>query len=96
MLVSGEIKSDQNHPVGGPRKNPSWANQGRGQRVWFVIKSDTSDHPMKDDKYQEGTGKRKTWKYLKGSCYYCIKCFATKLNRAFQPLQPLPKTLGWG
>ena len=51
MLASGEIKSDQSHPGGGPRKNPSSASQGRGQRVWSVIKNDTPDHPIKEDKY---------------------------------------------
>ena len=68
MLASEEIKSDQNHPGGGPRKSPSLANQGRGQRVWSIIKCDTPDHPMEDDKYYEGIGQMKAWKYLRGSC----------------------------
>ena len=51
MLVSEEMKSDQSHPEGGLRKNPSSANQGRGQKVWSVIKSDTPDHSMEEDKY---------------------------------------------
>ena len=51
MLASEEVKSDQSHPGGGSRKNPSSASQGRGQRVWSVIKSDTPNHPMEEDKY---------------------------------------------
>ena len=51
VLASEEMKSDQSHPGGGPRKNPSSASQSRGQRVWSVIKSDIPDHPMEDDKY---------------------------------------------
>ena len=51
MLVSEEVKSDQSHLWGGPRKNPSSAKQGRGQKVWPVIKSDTPDHSMEEDKY---------------------------------------------
>ena len=51
MLASEEIKSDQSHPEGGPRKNPSSVRQGRGKRVWFAIKSDTPDHSMEEDKY---------------------------------------------
>ena len=51
MLVSEEMKSDQSHLGGGSRKNPSSANQGRGQKVWSVIKSDIPDQPMEDDKY---------------------------------------------
>ena len=39
---------------------------------------------------------KKTWKYLRESCCYCIKYSATKLNLVFQPLQPLPTTLGRG
>ena len=41
------MKSDQSHPEGGPKKNPSTASQGRGQRVWYAIKSDTPYHSMK-------------------------------------------------
>ena len=33
------------------RKNSSSARQGRGQREWAAIKSDTPDHSMEDDKY---------------------------------------------
>ena len=51
MLVSEEMKSDQSHPGGGPRKNPSSTRQSRGQRVWSAIKSDTPDHSMEEDKY---------------------------------------------
>ena len=51
VLASEEVKSDQSHPGGGSRKNPSSASQGRGQRVWSVIKSDTPNHPMEEDKY---------------------------------------------
>ena len=39
---------------------------------------------------------KRTWKYLRESYCYCIKYSATKLNPAFQPLQPLPTTLGRG
>ena len=39
---------------------------------------------------------KKTCKYLRESYCYCIKYFATKLNPIFQPLQPLPTTLGRG
>ena len=39
---------------------------------------------------------KKTWKYLRESCCYYIKYSATKLNLVFQPLQPLPTTLGRG
>ena len=79
-----------------PRKNPSSTRQGWGQREWSAIKSDTLNHSMEKDKYQERKGQRKAWKYLRKSCYCRIKCSATKLNRAFQPLQPLRKTLGRG
>ena len=51
MLVSEEMKSDQSHPEGGPRKNPSSVRQGRGKRVWFAIKSDTPDYSMEENKY---------------------------------------------
>ena len=45
------MKSDQSHPGGGSRKNPSSASQSQGQKVWSVIKSDTPNHPMEDDKF---------------------------------------------
>ena len=51
MLLSEEMKSDQSHPGGGPRKNPSSAKQGRGGKVWFAIKRNTPDHSMELDKY---------------------------------------------
>ena len=50
MLASEEMKSDQSHLGGGWRKNLSSARQGRGQRVWSVIKSNTLDYPMENDK----------------------------------------------
>ena len=49
--MSEEMKSDQSHLEGGLRKNPFLARQGRGQRVWPAIKSDTPDHSMEEDKY---------------------------------------------
>ena len=51
MLESEEVKSDQSHLLGGPRKNPSLAKQGRGQKVWPIIKSDTLNRSMEKDKY---------------------------------------------
>ena len=51
MLVSEEMKSDQSHPGGGPRKNPSSAKQGREGRVRSATKSNTPDHSMEEDKY---------------------------------------------
>ena len=32
-------------------EKPSSTRQGRGQREWSAIKSDTSDHSMEDDKH---------------------------------------------
>ena len=49
MLVSEEMKSDQSHPGGGSRKNPSSTKQGRGQRVLSTIKRDTPDHSLEED-----------------------------------------------
>ena len=66
MLVSEEMNSDQSHPKDGLRKNPSLARQGRGERVWSVIKSNIPDHSMDEDKYQEETKQRKATIYLKG------------------------------
>ena len=51
MLVSEEMKSDQSHLRGDSRKNPFSARQGREQRVWSVIKSNTPNHSIEDDKY---------------------------------------------
>ena len=44
------MKSNQNHPGGGPRKNTFLARQSGEGREWFAIKSNTLDHYMEDDK----------------------------------------------
>ena len=49
-LVSEGMEPNWNHPGSGSRKNPSLARQCRGEKVWFVIKSDTPDHSMEHDK----------------------------------------------
>ena len=51
VLMSEEMRFDQSHPGSGPRKNPSSTRQGRGQKVWYAIKSDIPNHSMEDDKY---------------------------------------------
>ena len=51
VLISEEMKFNQNHPRSGPRKNPSSTRQGRGQKVWSAIESDIPNHSMEDDKY---------------------------------------------
>ena len=40
---------------GGPRRNATSTMQSQGQKVWFAIKSNISDHSMDEDKYQEET-----------------------------------------
>ena len=51
VLVSEGMESNRNHPGSGSRKNPSSARQCRGEKGWSVIKSDTSDHFVEQDKY---------------------------------------------
>ena len=59
MLVSEEMKSDQSHPGGGSRKNPSSTKQGRGQRVLSTIKRDTPDHSLEEDSIKKEQDKGK-------------------------------------
>ena len=58
-LVREGMEFNRNHPGRGLRKNPSSARQCREENVWLVIKSDTPDHSMEQDKCQEGTRRRK-------------------------------------
>ena len=58
-LVREGMEFNRNHPRSGLRKNPSSARQCREENVWLVIKSDTPDHSMEQDKCQEGTRRRK-------------------------------------
>ena len=51
VLVSEGMESNRNHPGSGSRKNPSSARQCQGEKGWFVIKSDTPDHSVEQDKY---------------------------------------------
>ena len=62
---------------GDPRGNASSAEQSRGQKVQFAIKSNFSDNSIDEDKYQEGTRQKEAMKYLRESCYYHIECSAT-------------------
>ena len=43
------MKSNWNHPEGGPRKNTFSARQGREGRVRSAIKSNIPDHSMEED-----------------------------------------------
>ena len=57
------------------RRNASSAEQSQGQKVQFDIKSNVLDNSTDKDKYQEEIGQREAMKYLRESCYYCIKGF---------------------
>ena len=57
-----------------PRKDASSAEQSRGQKMRFAIKSNVLDNSNVEDKYQEGTGQREAIKYLRESYYHCIEC----------------------
>ena len=63
---------------GDPRRNASLAEQSRGQKVWFAIKSNVPDNSIDKDKYQEGTGQREAIKYLRESYYHRIECSIVK------------------
>ena len=39
----------------------------------FDTKSNVLDNSTNEDKYQERIGQREAMKYLKESCYHCIK-----------------------
>ena len=75
-----------------PRKDASSAEQSRGQRMRFAIKSNVLDNSNVKDKYQEGTGQRKAVKYLRESYYHHIKCSATHFLVAFMWRRPLNNT----
>ena len=84
------------------RRNASSAEQSRGQKVWFAIKSNVPDNSIDKDKYQEGTGQREAIKYLRESYYHCIECSIVNtlaalmrkwyLNSSFQPYSYSLKT----
>ena len=59
----------------GLRRNDSSTGQSRGQKVQFNIKSNVPDNSIDYDKYQEESGQMKVMKYLRESCYHCIKYF---------------------
>ena len=62
---------------GSSRRNASSAKQGRGQKVWSAIKSNTPKDSIDKDKHQESIGQREAKKYLRESCYHHIKGSAT-------------------
>ena len=59
-----------------PRRNACSVEQSRDHKVWSDIKSNVLDNSIDEDKYQKGTGQREAMKYLRESCYHCIKCSA--------------------
>ena len=56
-----------------PRRNASSTKQSRGQKMQFDTKSNILDNSTNEGKYQERIGQREAMKYLKESCYHCIK-----------------------
>ena len=50
-LVSEGMESNRNHPGSGSRKNSSSARQCRGKKGWSIIKRDTLNHFVEQDKY---------------------------------------------
>ena len=60
---------------GSLRRNASSAKQGKGQKVWSTIKSNTPKDSIDKDKHQEFIGQREAKKYLRESCYHRIKGF---------------------
>ena len=73
----------------GPRRNSSSAKQSQGQKVRSVIKGNVPNNSIVEDKYYEGTGQRKTMKYLRESCYHHIKGSAANSLVAFMWRRPL-------
>ena len=61
---------------GKPRWSIFSAKQSRGQKVGFVIQSDVLGNSIDKDMYYECTGQMGAEKYLRESCYHCIKCSA--------------------
>ena len=58
---------------GSLRRNASSAKQGKGQKVWSTIKSNTPKDSIDKDKHQEFIGQREAKKYLRESYYHHIK-----------------------
>ena len=59
---------------GNSKKNASSAKQIKCQKVWSAIKSNTPEDSIDKDKHHESIRQREVKKYLRESCYYCIKC----------------------
>ena len=59
---------------GSSKRNASSAKQSRGQKVWFAVKSNTPEDSIDKDKHHESIRQREVKKYLRESCYHCIKC----------------------
>ena len=57
---------------GGPRRNASSVEQGKGQKVWSAIQSNILGDSIDKDTYPESTGQREVMKYLRESCYHRI------------------------
>ena len=58
---------------GGPRRNASSVEQGKGQKVWSAIQSNILGDSIDKDTYPESTRQREAMKYLRESCYHRIE-----------------------
>ena len=89
---------------GGPRRNASSAEQGKGQKVWSTIQSNILGDSIDKDTYPESTRQREAMKYLRESCYHRIECSVANslttlirkryLNSNFQSYSYSPKISG--
>ena len=66
----------------GPRMNSSSADQSRGLGLRFAFQGNILGDSTGRDTHPEGTGQRRTMKYLKESCYHRIEYSAANSSAA--------------
>ena len=59
---------------GEPRRNIPSTKQSKYQNVCPIIQGDISGSSIDKDVHYEHTGGMEAKKYLRESCYHCIKC----------------------
>lgn len=62
---------------GGLRRITSLVEQSRRSKVWFAIQGNILGDSIDKDTHHEGTGQRRTMKYLREICCHRIECSVT-------------------
>ena len=74
-----------NEERGFGHKSPKrWFEEhNRGSKVWSAIQGNIPGSSIDKDTYHEGTGRRRTTKYLRESYYHHIECSVANSLTAF-------------